>query len=138
MLDDRTCLAKVPQPFAGEFVWTALNNRFGWSALLGGAVGGKDVSPYAAAARAWDLGGLPPTFLSAAGLDLLLEENLEYARRLTHAGVPVELHVYPGACHGFDFHPTAQVARAARRDSMAALARFLSASPVKRSFAQET
>ena len=35
--------------------------------------------PYAAAARAADLSGLPPTFISVGGLDLFLEENMTYA-----------------------------------------------------------
>ena len=34
-------------------------------------------------------------------LDLFLEEDLEYARRLVRAGAPVELHVIPGAFHGY-------------------------------------
>jgi acetyl esterase/lipase len=125
MLDDRTGVAADLHPFTGEFVWTPSNNRFGWSSLLAGPPGAKGVSPYAAPARAEDLKRLPPTFISTGALDLFLEENIEYARRLLRAGVPTELHVYPGAFHGFDLHPTATIARAARRDSMAALARFL-------------
>ena len=41
------------------------------------------------------------------------------------AGVAVELHVYPGGFHGFDFDPVARVAVQARRDSHDALARAL-------------
>jgi len=125
MLDDRTCVAKNPHLFAGEFLWTAHNNAFGWSALLGAAPGSANVSPYAAAARADDLSGLPPTFISTGALDLFLEEDMEYARRLMRQGVPVELHVYPGAYHAFDFLTNARIAAAARRDSLAALRRFL-------------
>jgi acetyl esterase/lipase len=125
MLDDRTCVAKNPHPFTGEFLWTAHNNAFGWSALLGAAPGSANVSPYAAAARADDLSGLPPTFISTGALDLFLEEDMEYARRLIRQGVPVELHVYPGAYHAFDFLTNARIAAAARRDSLAALRRFL-------------
>lgn len=125
MLDDRTCARPDPHPHAGEFIWTPANNHFGWSALLGVEPGSEGVSPYAAAARASDLTGLPQTFISTGGLDLFLEEDLDYARRLMRAGVPVELHVYPGGFHGFDFDPAADVAAQARRDSMAALSRFL-------------
>lgn len=128
MLDDRTCVSDDPHPFTGEYCWSPQNNHFAWSALLGKSPGADDISPYAAPARAKALENLPPTFICTAALDLFLEENIDYARRLTRAGVPVELHVYPGAFHGFDIHPTARVARAARRDSLAALAHALGTS----------
>ena len=124
MIDDRTC-EREPHPFAGEFIWNAHNNRFGWAALLGTEPGGEGVSPYASASRATDLAGLPPTFISTGALDLFVEEDIEYARRLMQAGVPTELHVYPGAFHGFDLMPGAEIADAARRDSRLALKRFL-------------
>jgi triacylglycerol lipase len=127
MIDDRTCVTADPHPYVGEFIWTPHNNRFGWSALLGGEPGGAGVSPYAAAARAEDLAGLPPAFISTGALDLFLEEDLGYARRLMRAGVPVELHVYPGGFHAFDYDPSASVAAQARRDSRAALARAMGA-----------
>ena len=124
MLDDRTC-TNEPHPFAGQFLWHAHNNRFGWTSLLGQAPGGEGVSPYAAPARATDLAGLPPAFIGTGALDLFLEEDVDYARRLLRAGVPTELHVYPGAFHAFDMMEGAAVAARARRDSRAALARFL-------------
>ncbi len=125
MIDDRTCVTADPHPYAGEFIWTPHNNRFGWASLLGGAPGAADVSPYAAAARAESLSSLPPAFISTGALDLFLEEDLDYARRLMRAGVPVELHVYPGGFHAFDYDPSASVAAQARRDSRAALMRTL-------------
>jgi acetyl esterase/lipase len=125
MLDDRTCASADPHPYAGEFLWTPHNNAFGWSALLGKPPGSPDVSPYAAAARATDLSRLPPTFISTGALDLFIEEDMEYARRLMRHGVPVELHVYPGAYHAFDVFTDAPIAHDARRDSLAALRRAL-------------
>jgi acetyl esterase/lipase len=126
MIDDRTGASPDPHRFVGKYVWTPTHNRFGWSCLLGTAPGGAGVSPYAAAARAQDLTGLPRTFISVGALDLFLEEDLDYARRLTRAGVAVELHLYPGAFHGFDMAPqTARVAKAAARDSNEALRRAL-------------
>lgn len=126
MLDDRTCVVE-PNPFAGEFIWHAQNNRFGWAALLGEEPGGQSVSPYASPARATDLAGLPPTFIGTAALDLFVDENIDFARRLNRAGVPTELHVWPGAFHGFDLLPGPAIADAARRTSTEALRRFLKA-----------
>lgn len=125
MIDDRTCVLREPHPYAGEFIWTAQKNHFGWASLLGVPPGSPGVSPYAAAARATDLAGLPPTFISTAALDLFVDEDLDYARRLIRAGVPVELHLYPGAFHAFDLFPDSEVARTANRDSLAALRRVL-------------
>ena len=125
MLDDRTVTDPDPNPFTGEYMWTRAYNRFAWSSLLGHAAGGEGVSPYAAAARAPDLAGLPPAFLAVGGLDLFLEENLAYARRLTRAGVPVELHLYPGAFHGFEMVADARVSHKAERIGDEALLRSL-------------
>ena len=123
MLDDRTGTMRPPGPYAGEFVWTAKDSQFAWPALLGGPAGGADVSPYAAPARATDLAGLPPAYIMAGALDLFADESTDYARRLMQAGVPAELHIYPGGFHGFDLAPAAEVAIAARASSLAALSR---------------
>ena len=125
MLDDRTCVDPAPHAHAGEYIWTPGNNVFGWTSLLGGPPGGADVPIYAAPARAADLAGLPPTFLAVGALDLFIDENVEYGRRLIRAGVPVELHVYPGGFHAFDVSATAAVANRMRQDSFKALARAL-------------
>lgn len=101
MLDDRTVTEQDPNPCTGEFMWGRGDNAFAWTALLGHEPGRDGVSPYAAAARADDLAGLPPAFLSVGSLDLFLDENLRYAHRLMRAGVPAELHVHPGAFHGY-------------------------------------
>ncbi len=126
MIDDRTCVTATPNPVAGEFIWTPHNNHFGWSSLLGAEPGGPDVSPYAAAARANDLAGLPPTFIACPTLDLFIDEDVTYAHRLMRAGVPVELHVYPGGFHGFDiFGADAPIAVRARTDARSFLERAL-------------
>ena len=125
MIDDRTCVTPDPHPFAGAFVWTPQANAFGWRALLGQAPGAEGVSPYAAAARAADVSGLPPTYIATGALDLFLEEDLAFAQRLMRAGVPVELHVYPGAFHGFQWAAEARVSQTAARDSRDALARAM-------------
>ncbi|MBV9581763.1 MAG: alpha/beta hydrolase [Chloroflexi bacterium] len=131
MLDDRTVVADDPHPFTGEFTWTTSHNLFGWTALLGQTPGGADVSPYAAPARADSLAGLPPSYVATGALDLFLEENLEYARRLARAGVPMELHVYPGAYHGFSRTADARVSKAYVRDHTQALQRAFESRPAR-------
>ncbi len=131
MLDDRTVSASDPHPYTGEFTWTRARNLFGWSALLGQAPGGADVSPYASPARATSLEGLPAAYLATGALDLFLEEDMEYARRLTRAGVSTELHVYPGAFHGFGRAASARVSRAYQRDFLQALGRALEPAPAR-------
>jgi acetyl esterase/lipase len=125
MLDDRTCIRTDINPFCGEFVWSAENNRFGWSSLLPMPPGSEEVPQYASAARAKTLAGLPAAFIAIGALDLFLEENLDYAKRLVEGGVAVELHVYPGAFHGFRRVNNARVAQSAARDSLDALRQVL-------------
>ena len=125
MLDDRTCVHPEPHPYVGEFVWTPERNHFGWKSLLGAEPGGDDVHETAAPARIADPTGLPPTYISIGALDLFLEESLEYARRLTRAGVPVELHVIPGAYHGSGLTADAPQSKLAAELRMRALARGL-------------
>ena len=58
------------------------------------------------------MSGLPSALIVVGDLDLFVDENIEYARRLIQAGVPTELHVYPGAYHGFNgFAPGATISR---------------------------
>ena len=45
------------------------------------------------------------------------DEDVQYATRLYQAGVPTELHVYPGAPHGFDRSaPESEIGRRCLRD----------------------
>lgn len=101
MLDDRTCVDPESNPYAGEFLWTPEQNHYGWRSLLGDEPGSSSVSPYAAAGRATDVAELAPAFVGVGALDLFVDENVRYAHRLLRAGVPTELHVHPGAYHGF-------------------------------------
>jgi acetyl esterase len=70
-----------------------------------------DISPYAAPARAKDLSDLPTSYVLCAGLDPLRDEGLDYARRLTEAGVAVELHLVPSIPHGFASIPSAAISK---------------------------
>jgi acetyl esterase/lipase len=68
-----------------------------------------------------DLESLPATLLVVGTRDVLLEDNLAMAARLSAAGNAVELRLYPEAMHGFTSHPTS-LARVALDGAQAWLA----------------
>ena len=122
MLDDRTGTpGHEGDPLVGEFGWNRDKNRFGWESYLGGAPAAAPQVP----ARLEKLEGLPPTWMFTAALDLFREENIAYARRLLAAGVPTDLVVYAGACHGFNAVPGTAIGKRWRADHLAALAKGL-------------
>lgn len=126
MLDDRTGSSVTPPPQVGQLIWTAKSNREGWEALLGQIAGGRRVPDGAVPAREADLRGLPPTFIGVGTLDLFVDEDIAFARRLIAAGVPTELLVVPGAFHGFEIiAPSAGVSKRFTAALRGALARAL-------------
>jgi acetyl esterase/lipase len=94
MIDDRN-----ETPSSHEItdvgIWDRAGNIEAWAWYLGD---GKP-DQYAAPARADDLSGLPPAFIDVGTVDLFRDEDIAFAARLMQAGVPTELHVYPGAYH---------------------------------------
>ncbi len=119
MLDDRP---SAPDPALALVSYTGDDNVTGWTALLGEATGGPDVPPYAAPARALDVTGLPPLYLDVGQVDILADQDVEYARRISATGTPVELHVHPGAVHAFEMYaPDADVSRRAMADRVRVL-----------------
>jgi len=123
MIDDRMTNTSAGWPVP---IWDPGSNRYGWKAYLGDRFGTDDVPVYAAPARATDLSGLPPAYILVGTLDGFLDEDIAYAQRLNHAGVPAELHVYPGAPHGFElFAPDTALARRATAELEGWLGRML-------------
>ena len=113
--------------FTNHPVWNQRTSFNAWEMYLDG-VPGKDASPYAAAARATDLSGLPPAYVCVGAMDLFRDEDIDYARRLIAADVPCELSVYPGLFHGGDsFMPQAAVSQRLERGFLYALAQRLGA-----------
>jgi acetyl esterase len=127
MLDHRTGSEDCPygNPTTGEFVWTRDSNRFGWSALRGSYAAADERKGWFSPSLAESLAGLPQTWIGTGSLDLFLDENLDYARRLIAAGVPVELHSYPGAIHAFQVIAEGHLAQNFNRDLLGAIARWL-------------
>lgn len=123
MLDDRNTTPSSRR-VTDRKVWNRAANEIAWRAYLGGAYGTDDVSPYAAPSRMRDLSGVASTTMLTNELDLFVDEDVDYAQQLMAAGVPTELHVYPGAPHGFDrLAPNALVTRRFIADRDAALIR---------------
>ncbi len=56
--------------------------------------------PLAALLRA-DLGGLPPTYLSVAEIDVLADESVAFAEKATQQSAGVTIDLCPGTVHGF-------------------------------------
>lgn len=127
MLDYRTggtdCAWR--NPTAGEFVWNANLNCFGWDCLRGGYAMDDDRLGWFSPSHAASLSGLPATVLLTGSLDLFVDENFDYARKLAAAAVDTELHCYPGAIHGFQIIPGARVSQAYTRDYLTAARRLL-------------
>lgn len=112
MLDDRNTTASSHE-ITDIGIWDRATNILAWNSILGDRAGTDDVPPYCAPARATELTGLPPTFMAVAELDVFRDEDLTYATRLQASGVPVELHLYPGAHHAWDlFAPEAALSAA--------------------------
>ena len=125
MLDDRN---ETPSSYqmAGIGIWDRGANEVGWTALLGAARGGPDVSPYAAPARATDLSGLPPAFIDVGSAETFRDEDVAYATGIWQAGGRAELHVWPGGFHGFTgMVPDAAISQAATAAQQAWLQRIL-------------
>jgi acetyl esterase/lipase len=127
MLDDRHDTPSARQ-MAGRGMWDHTVGATGWTALLGDARGGPDVSPYAAPARATDLSGLPPAFIYGGSAETHRDEDVAYASAIWRAGGQAELHVWSGGFHGFDLMaPQAAVSQAAKAARTSWMRRVLNA-----------
>ncbi|GIH68079.1 alpha/beta hydrolase [Sphaerimonospora thailandensis] len=99
VLDDRLDTPSMRE-FTDTPLWNLPNAIHSWRHYLGPRQEDDPVSPYAAPARATDLSGLPPAYVSVCEFDPLRDEGIAYAQRLVQHGVPTELHLFPGTFHG--------------------------------------
>jgi len=121
-LDDRLETPSMTQ-FTDTPLWNRPNAIVSWKYYLG--EGGGEVSPYAAPARAKDLAGLPPAYVSTMEFDPLRDEGIQYALRLLEHGVSVELHQFPGTFHGSSLAANAEVSQRGNEEMIGALRRGL-------------
>lgn len=90
MLDPRMATCSMRQAEAGP---VGCKWADGWHAYLG--TPDKAAHPYAAPLASSRLAGLAPALILTAEDDLLRDESLAYARRLSASGVTVDQHVLP-------------------------------------------
>ena len=109
-LDDRLETPSM-QAFVDTPMWSRPAAEKSWEWYLGDLWRTDDVPAYASPARAENLSGLPPAYVSVMEFDPLRDEGLDYAVRMIRAGVPVELHHFPGTFHGSAMVQTAAVHR---------------------------
>ena len=121
-LDDRLETPSM-RTFVDTPLWNRPNAELSWRYYLG--ENGGEVSPYAAPARATDLSGLPPAYVSTMEFDPLRDEGIVYAMRLLEHGVTVELHQYPGTFHGSHIIQSARVSQTTVAEMIDALRRGL-------------
>jgi acetyl esterase len=124
MLDDRMDSATM-RSFTDAPVWDPRSSEIAWRHYLGDQVGGDQVSPYAAPARAEDLSGLPPAYVHTAQFDPLRDEGIAYALRLLGTGIPTELHSSPGTFHGSEMAPDTAISRRIASERLEILRRAL-------------
>jgi acetyl esterase/lipase len=123
MLDDRQ---NTPSSKYLGIPWDMRSNETAWTAFLGDRRAGENVSQYAAPGRAVDLRGMPSTYIDVGSVEVFRDESLEFAARLAAADVPVELHVWGGAPHGYDaYAPQSELARAASAARISFMRRVL-------------
>ncbi|MFD3517506.1 alpha/beta hydrolase [Streptomyces sp. NPDC058657] len=114
MLDDRGHTFSSSQ-MDGTDTWDRTSGATAWQAYLGDRYGAADLPAHAAPARATDLSALPPAYLDVGSAETLRDEVVAYAQTLWRSGGRAELHVWPGAFHGFDTHaPRAVLSQEAR------------------------
>jgi acetyl esterase len=121
-LDDRLDTVSM-RTFVDTPLWSRPKAVESWRQYLG--TDGGEVSPYAAPARATDLSGLPPAFISTMEFDPLRDEGIIYGLRLLQAGVPVELHSYPGTFHGSSLIADAAISKRQAAEAADVLRRAL-------------
>jgi acetyl esterase/lipase len=110
---------------ARQFTATPWMTRDKLAATWRHYLGAAPATPYAAPARAADLSGLPAAYIATAEFDPLRDEAIAYALRLLQAGVPVELHQWPGTFHGSQAILTAEISQRQITELTAALRRAL-------------
>lgn len=125
-LDDRLATPSMQQ-FIDTPIWNRPDAELSWDYYLGSRYqrGGSHTPVYAAPARADDLSGLPPAYVTTMEFDPLRDEGVLYALKLMQSGVRTELHSYPGTFHGSVLLASAPVSQRELKEMIIVLRRGL-------------
>jgi len=95
---DAHCSSAAYKDFSSGYNLSASDMQWYWQRYAAGtALENPELSPLSAS----DFAGLPPTVIAVAECDVLRDDGVEYARRLSAAGVATDLIRCEGMVHGF-------------------------------------
>lgn len=100
MLDHRNTTLSSAQYDGSWPFWPAYYNRMGWRGYLGSE---KEISEFASPSIATDLEGFPETYIEVGFDEVFRDESVDFARKLINSNGRVDLHVYDGIFHGFEY-----------------------------------
>ena len=121
MIDDRN-ESESSKLITDVGIWDRAGSIEAWGWYLGG----READQYAAPARAKNLSGLPPAYIDVGELDMFRDEDIDFAKRLSEAGVRVEFHLWPGAYHASEvFAPEAELSQHIWDTRVAAIKRLI-------------
>lgn len=121
MIDDRN-ESESSKLITDVGIWDRAGSIEAWGWYLGG----READQYAAPARAKNLSGLPPAYIDVGELDMFRDEDIDFAKRLSEAGVRVEFHLWPGAYHASEvFAPEAELSQHIWATRVAAIKRLI-------------
>lgn len=122
VLDNRP--EKYPSMTAyADAAWTNRSNTSMWEAYLKGTR--ENWLPWLIPMRSEDLHDLPEAYMEPQQIDVLRDEALAYAQRLSAAGVPVEQNLIPGSYHGFDSDLSSPLVQRVLKQRIGAMERML-------------
>lgn len=105
-------------------IWNRDSNIIAWQHYMGTTecLTSKAISKYAAPIFANDLHGLPSTYIAVGDVDLFLDEDVNYSNRLEAAGIEIQLEIFKGGFHAFEFLvPSAKISKLARANHSSAI-----------------
>jgi acetyl esterase/lipase len=109
-------------------IWNRDSNIIAWQHYMGTTecLTSKAISKYAAPIFANDLHGLPSTYIAVGDVDLFLDEDINYSERLEAAGIGIQLEIFKGGFHAFEFLvPSAKISKLARATHSSAISAAL-------------